>query len=100
MKFKATVVFEGSETSMYLHPPQGDPSVSDCPRLNEWMVDRGVGRLTPRPILHLFDYAGKRTALCKARPKTAFDEVAPYVDGGRKYKVCLACRKVAEGEGE
>lgn len=99
MKFKATVVFEGSETSMWVHTPSGPP-VSNCPRLNKWMVDRGVGRLTSKRILHLFEWDGARTALCKASPPCTFLDVEPYVDGGQEYKVCLACRKVAERGGK
>ena len=101
-KFKATVVFKGSETSMSTQvcADDIDRPVSDCPQLNAWMVDRRVGRVTPeKPILHLFDSTADETALCWAAPGV-YGKVAPFVDGGRKYKVCLACRKVAEGRGE
>ena len=98
IKFKATVVFEGSETSM---PTDGwrDLPISDCARLNTWMVNRGVGRVTPKPILHLFDSTAEEFAFCSAWPGV-YGQVAYFVDGGRKYKVCLACRKVAEAGGE
>jgi len=100
-KFKATVVFKGSETSMSTQvcADDIDRPVSDCPQLNTWMVDHSVGRVTGKPILHLFDSTADRTAFCWADPGV-YGEVAHFVDGGRKYKVCLACRKVAEGRGE
>ena len=101
IKFKATVVFEGTETSMSTEvwEDQIDRPVSDCPQLNTWMVKHGVGRVTEKPILHLFDSTADDTALCLAAPGI-YGKVAHFVDGGRKYKVCLACRKVAEGRGE
>jgi len=108
IKFKATVVFKGSQTSMSTLQWEcyGDRPVSDCPQLNTWMhdkcggaVDHTVGRVTGKPILHLFDSTADETALCWAAP-SVYGNVAHFVDGGRKYKVCLACRKVAEGRGE
>lgn len=100
-KFKATVVFNGSQTSMSTlqWEDYGDRPVSDCPQLNAWMVDHTAGRVTGKPILHLFDSTADDTALCLAAPGI-YGKVAHFVDGGRKYKVCLACRKVAEGRGE
>ena len=101
IKFKATVVFKGSETSMstQVRGDEIDRPVSDCPQLNTWIADHGVGRLTRKPILHLFDSTTDETAFCWANPG-GYGKVAHFVDGGRKYKVCLACRKVAEGRGE
>ena len=101
IKFKATVVFKGSESSMstQVGVDDIDRPVSDCPQLNAWMVDHSVGRVTGKPILHLFDSTADDTAFCWANP-SGLESVAHFVDGGRKYKVCLACRKVAEGRGE
>ena len=90
MKFKATVMFPG-EPGVTIRA-ELDAIATQCEALNKW--PGSIGTTTSRTTLHLFETIADHVAICGSHlGETALH----FATAGRKYKVCLKCRKSAEG---
>jgi len=110
MKFKATVTFPGDPGEM-LGLDINAPDVPECEALDRWLYGHSAGTTRSKTTLHLFDHGSQDDALCGSYTPGQFTSVRLSYDGfggnpnaashfvtaGQKYKVCLKCRKVAEG---
>ncbi len=110
MKFKATITMPG-EPGAYHCLGVNAPEISECEALNEWLCGHSAGTTRSDTTLHLFDCVSDDDALCGSYVpgqdscrKLSLDgfnvntnRALHYAVGGRKYKICLKCRKIAEG---
>ena len=91
-KFKATVTFHGEPSEqLYL----ADAGLPECEALDKWLRSHSAGTTLSRTTLHLFDCESDDEALCGSRP-TGFSRALHFATAGKKYKICLKCRKKAE----
>ncbi len=91
MKFEATVTFPGEpgEHICLVHRPG-----VECEALNNWPGSMGTtGSLQ---TLHLFECEADDDALCGSHSPWP-DRALHFATAGKKYKVCLKCRRLAEG---
>lgn len=96
MKIKATVTFHG-KPSEQLYLGADAPDVPECEALDKWLRSHSAGTTLSRTTLHLFDCESDDDALCGSCP-TGFSRALHFATAGKKYKVCLKCRKKAESE--
>jgi len=96
MKFKATVTFPGDPGEM-LSLEADAPDVPECEALDRWLCGHSAGITRSEKTLHFFDHGGEDDALCGSYPGHHFSRALHFVTAGQKYKVCLKCRKIAEG---
>jgi hypothetical protein len=105
MKFKATVTFPGEPGSTIdFELDHGDVG-SECMALYEWLTvhkegSGGVGSLGytgSMKTLHLFKCPSDDIAICGNSPCWG-SRALHFATAGKKYKICLKCRKKAESE--
>ena len=72
----------------------------DCPELRKWYYEsqKLFGLLESPKKIHLFEEYGDAFAICDAVCRKYWNKPSFFVWGGRKYTVCLKCRKIAQGE--
>lgn len=101
MKFKATVTIPGEPgTTVSFETDHGNLD-SECLALYEWLtVHRGsLGYTTTMHTLHLFHSASDDIAICGTGTGVWGSRPLHFATRGKKYKICLKCRKIAQGDG-
>jgi len=99
MKFKATVTIPGEPGSTVNFGTDHGDLDSECIALYEWLtVHKGsLGYTNSLTTLHLFECSSEDIAICGNCPSDWSSSAMHYATAGKKYKICLKCRKVAEG---
>ena len=96
MKFKATVLIPG-EPGMQVEACDLDLD-SECVRLEQWLMNGGsLGYTNTLTTLHLFNCMSEDQAICGNSPTNWGSRALHFATAGKKYKICLKCRKMAEG---
>jgi hypothetical protein len=95
-KFKTTITFaHRSDNNQYCL--EDDYIKINCPELKKWWeAGKCFGLVNSRKTIHLFENHGDAVSICGVTCKNHADEPSFIVMGGRKYTVCLKCRKNAE----
>ena len=109
-KLKATVVFTRNDQSdtdgmwaddLYLAYCRDGYADASCPVLHKMLFDYGTeytaGWGASKAEIHISNW--KHEAICGWSPRSKYSrpEVNPVLHYDTKYKVCLKCRKKAEG---
>jgi len=96
MRFKATVVMPGEPgETIKFELDDGDLDF-ECMALYQWLISgRSAGYTNSISTLHLFDCVTDDIAICGNWPASN-GRAMHFATKGKKYKVCLKCRKKAE----
>tara|TARA_R110000765_G_scaffold2147_4_gene5907 strand:+ start:350 stop:688 length:339 start_codon:yes stop_codon:yes gene_type:complete len=110
MKFRATVTFPGEPGKQH-YLGTNAPDVPECEALDKWLHGHSAGTTRSDTTLHLFNGEDDDDALCgsyvagqHSRKRLSYggfdgnpNMALHFATAGKKYKICLKCRKVAEG---
>tara|TARA_R100000458_G_C8210615_1_gene198202 strand:- start:152 stop:457 length:306 start_codon:yes stop_codon:yes gene_type:complete len=99
MKFKATITIPGEPGNIVSFETDHGNLDSECLALYEWLtVHKGsLGSTNSMHTLHLFHGASDDIAICGTGTVVWGSRPLHFATSGKKYKVCLKCRKIAEG---
>ena len=97
-KFQATIKFPVGDYNNQYNLEDCDIKI-DCPELKKWWESgKPLGFLNSRKKIHLFENPADLFSICGMTCRNYTSEPSFLVMGGRKYTVCLKCRKIAQGE--
>lgn len=99
MKFKATITMPGEPGSTVKFETDHGNLDSECAALYEWLTvhSGSLGYTSNLNTLHLFDHCCDDYALCGSGVGSWGSRPLHFATTGKKYKICLKCRKIAEG---
>ena len=99
MKFRATITIPGKPGRTVKFEAEHGDLDSECPAIYDWLtVHKGsLGYTNSMTTLHLFNCSSEDIAICGNCPSDYHTPAMHFATTGKKYKVCLQCRKIAEG---